>query len=88
MALLTSCGSSMRSMTDKWGWTDVNPDPGPKFGDKTPPPAPVPAASNSVSVSTNAPAHVIGNASSHIDPKTLPPPPKASETPEITLPKN
>jgi hypothetical protein len=91
-ALLTSCGSSMHSRMEKWGWTDVNPDPGPRFGDHTtpPPPPPVavtPAGPAKISIgSGNNPS--IGTATSHIDSKALPPPPKQSNTPEFQLPKN
>jgi len=92
-ALLTSCGSSsMHSRMEKWGWTDVNPDPGPKFGDHSTPPPPAPAApipgSSPGSVSATKTGAEIGNATSHIDSKVLPPPPKQSNTPEFQLPKN
>ena len=92
-ALLTSCGSSpsMHSKMEKWGWTDVNPEPGPKFGDHTtPPPAPVTPIPGSApaSVSANKTDAAIGSATSHIDAKVLPAPPKQSNTPEFQLPKN
>lgn len=89
-AALTGC-SSMKSTTDKWGWTDKSPTGLPAPGSQpvapqTPQQIAAAAAAAAKAKRDAAPTLAPGVMSSNRSSSELPPPPAASQTPEFKLP--